>query len=131
PDLDCAVCVWPLPRRLVALVEANGDIEAGIVCPRSERAVVEIESVHLRPDDVPVNLLVDGPIARGDVGETALERRKPSMLSGHCAGGIIRNAVDETRPLKRSPFGKEFRQIRKGGFLLAPTVPQSGHRRRG
>jgi hypothetical protein len=117
---------------LVALVEEDGHIEAGIVCPRSEHAVVEIESVHLCPNDVPVDLLPDGPTAGADVGEAALECRKFSMLNGHRTSGIIRNAVAEIGPLKRSPFGKEFRQIRKRGFLLlCPGCNRGAEKRKG
>ena len=54
------------------------------------------------------------------------------MLSGHRTSGIIRNAVAESRPLKRSPFGKEFRQIRKRGFLLlCPGCNRGDEKRKG
>ena len=80
--------------------------------------MVEIEPVHLCPHDMPINLLADGPTVGIDGGEAALVSREFPMLSGHRRRGIIRNAVNEFRQLKRSPFSKEFRQIRKGGFLL-------------
>ena len=83
PGLDCAVCVWTLSRRLVAPIQKDSHIKSGIVCPRSEHAVVEIEPVHLSPHDVPINLLVDGPTAGINSGEAALVRRKSPMLSGH------------------------------------------------
>ena len=118
PGLDCAVCVWALSRWLVAPIQEDSHIKSGVVCPRSEHAMVEIEPVHLGPHDMPINLLVDGPAAGINSGEAALIRSEFSMLSGHRRRGIIRNAVNEFRPLKRSPFSKEFRQIRKRGFLL-------------
>jgi hypothetical protein len=80
--------------------------------------MIEIEPVHLGPHDMPINLLVDWPTAGIDSGEAALIRGEFPMLNGHRRRGIIRHAGDELRLLKRSPFIKKFRQIRKRGFFL-------------
>ncbi|PYP87836.1 MAG: hypothetical protein DMF61_09335 [Blastocatellia bacterium AA13] len=87
------VCVWALSRWLVALIQKDSHIKSG--------------------------LFAHGLSTRWSKSSPFIAARsKFSMLSGHRRRGIVRNAVDELRPLKRSPFTKEFRQLRKRGFLL-------------
>ena len=73
--------------------------------------MVEVEAVHLRTHDVPVDLMSNRPPARIDGRETPLIGRQLALLRGHCRGGVIGNAVRQVRLLKGAPVGEQRNQI--------------------
>ena len=67
-------------------------IEARVLRPGPHDAVVEVEAVHFRPDDVVIDLPPTAS-ARVDRGEPVLEFIRALFLGGHRRGRIVGNAV--------------------------------------
>jgi hypothetical protein len=104
-----------LACRLVALVHERGDVEGGIVDPRLQDAVIEIEPVHLGADDVVVHLLGDRPRRWIDRAQPLDESCQLFLLGGHRRRRVVGNTVDSRGLLKHPPLGEERRQIAIAG----------------
>ena len=97
---------------LVALVRIDRDVKRGIARPGTEHPVVEIEPVHLRAHEVPVDPLGHRPGRRVDLPEPRLPRGQLAPLRVHRGGAVVRHAVDEPRPLECAPLGEEGDELR-------------------
>src|SRR5262249_40893442 len=115
PQLEAPARVMSLARRLVTLGRKHGDVEGRIVRPRPQHAVIEVEPVHLRADDVVVDLLRDRPARRIHGSEPSAVRGKLALLTGHRGRPVVRNAIDEDRWLEPAPVLEELEEIVIGG----------------
>jgi hypothetical protein len=106
-----------LARRLIALTGEDADVEGRIVRPRTNDAMVEIQSVHLGPQDLPVHVLVHGPAVGLDCGEAPLIRGKLALLGGHRGCRVIGHAVHELRMLEGAPVREQRDEIGVRGAL--------------
>jgi hypothetical protein len=79
--------------------------------------VVELEPVHLGPDDLVVDAPFDGPALRVDRGEAVLEGFDPALLRGHGRGRIVGHAVDDPRLLELAELLPEGEEI-----FVAPSI---------
>jgi len=73
--------------------------------------VVEVESVHLGPDQVMVDLVRDRPLRDVDPGEPALVVLQALPLGFHRLGGVVRHAVDDLRFLEDAELLEELEQV--------------------
>ena len=81
-----AWCVGPFVRRRVALLRPDRLVERRIARPRLQHAQIEIEPVHLGPDERVVDVLLDRPCAR----------RSPPAAPG--IAGVRRACAASSRP---------------------------------
>ena len=93
----------------------DGDVERRVVGPRPEHAVIEVEPVHLRADDVPVHLLRDRPARRDRWRPGGAGSRQLALLRGHRRRGVVGHAVHQLRLLERAPVREERHEIRVPG----------------
>ena len=115
PQLDQRVVSRPLVRRGIALIGPDRCIEGGVARPGLEHADVEVESVHLGPHQVVVDLVPYRPATRVDRGQPALIGRQLLVLLHHCRGGVVRCALQQRRPLEGSPLPEERDQCCMAG----------------
>ncbi len=66
PQLGHGVVRRPFVRGNVALVGPDRLVERGVARPRAQHPQVEVVAVHLRADEVPVDLQLDRPAGRVD-----------------------------------------------------------------
>ena len=125
PDIDAARRERPLPRRLIALVEKDRDVERRVVRPRLQHAMIEVEPVHLRADDVVVDLLRNRPGARIDRGQPIHVAGEITTLRRHRRCRVVRHAVHALRLLECSPVSEEREHV-----LVARAPRGSGRGRR-
>src|SRR5438874_6461598 len=98
-----------------ALVRKCGDVEVGIARPRSQNPVIEIEAVHLRPDDLVIDLLRHRPFPRVQRSKPRLKIPKLAVLARHRRRRVIGDAVHDPRLLERAPLREERDEIRRTG----------------
>ena len=128
PELEAPARVVPLARRLIALRAEDRDVERGVVGPRPQHAVIEVEAVHLRADDVVVDLLRDRPGRGLDGGEPIPIGAELAVLGGHRGRPVIRDAVDQDRRLEAAPVREEPEKIGVGGHGVASPTRAATYR---
>ena len=115
PQVDEAVHDRPLVSWHVAARGEDGCVVGRIPRPGPTDAMIEVESVHLGPHDVPVDLLLDAP-AGGFEGRQRLHPpRQRDVLRGHCRGGVVGHAVQHGRLLEVAPRREERDELGVGG----------------
>ena len=115
PQVDETVHDRPLVRRHVTARGEDGGVVGRIPRPGPTDAMIEVESVHLGPHDVPVDLLLDAP-AGGFEGRQRLHPpRQRDVLRGHRRGGVVGHAVQHGRLLEVAPRREERDELGVGG----------------
>ena len=74
PELDRALREGALALGLIAFLRKERDVVGGVVRPRFQHPVVEVERAHFRAHDLVVDLLRNGPAGRVD-------RREPLLVT--------------------------------------------------
>ena len=136
PEFDGTDGPGPLAGRLVAAVVEHGAIEGRVVRPGPQHAVVEVQARHLRPDQVPVDLVVRSPARGVEGGEPLAHRRQGLGLGRHRLRGVIGDAALDLRPLEGPPLLEEGHQLvmgrgTGGGRCGRGAVKQAQHEQRG
>ena len=93
--------------RNVALGRVDHHVERRILDPRLPDPVVEVEAVHLHPDQVPVDLLGVGPVVRPQRLQPHPPARELVELGRHCIGRIVGDTVHEVGHLEVAPLLEE------------------------
>ena len=115
PQVDEAVHDRPLVSRHVAARGEDGCVVGRIPRPGPADAMIEVESVHLGPHDVPVDLLLDAPTG-GVEGRQGLHPfRQRGVLRGHGGAGVVGHAVQHGRLLEVAPRREERDEFGVGG----------------
>ena len=137
PGIDPPVNHGALVGRDVALRQEHDHVEGGIARPGTAHAVVEVEPVHLRPHQMPVDLFRDRPALGGEGVQAQPPLREFGVLARHRRGGVVRDAVDELGHLEGAPLLEELDQIRVragarghdglAGIRRAPHEEESDH----
>jgi hypothetical protein len=128
PELGGSRARSALARRLIALRAEDRDVERGVVGPRPQHAVIEVEAVHLRADDVVVDLLRDRPGRGLDGGEPIPIGAEVLVLGGHRGRPVVRDAVDQDRRLEAAPVREEPEEIGVGGHGVASPTRAATYR---
>jgi len=103
--------VGPFARRLIALFGEHRHVERRVVCPGTQDAVIEIEPVHLGPNDVVVHLGVRRPPGGVERCEPLAVGRELAVLRGHGGGRVVGHAVHRFRLLKGTPRCEQRDQV--------------------
>ena len=114
PGIDPAVDHGAFMGRDVALRQEHDHVEGRIARPGTAHAVVEVEPVHLRAHQVPVDLFGDGPTLGGQGVQAQLPLRELGLLPGHGGGGVVRDAIHEFGHLEGPPLLEELHQVGVG-----------------
>ncbi len=93
----------PLVRRHVRLRVEQHHVVGGVVRPGPAHAKIEIQAVHLRAHEMPVDPLLERPRLNVHCIETGAQLGKTGLLRGHGLGRVLRNPVDEGRRFERPP----------------------------
>ena len=124
PQFQYRVMRRAFVRRNVALVGPDRLIVGRVADPWLEHAVIEIEAVHLRANDVPVHLLLDGPAADVD-GIQPFEIVRQFLVCGvEAFGRVIGRTIPHWRAFEFAPFFKQLdkRIVRiRRGILGVPA----------
>src|SRR5262249_26382972 len=86
-------------------------VERGVVGPRLEHPVIELEPVHLGANHVPVHLFIHGPPARVDGVESTTIGGQLALLGSHGGRRVLRHAVHPRRLLERAPVIEQRHEI--------------------
>ena len=104
----------PLVGRHVALRREDRHVEAGVPRPGAAHAVIEVESVHLGADQVPVDPFRHGPILRGSAAQPRLPLREFLLLPRHGRRRVVRHAIHEPGALECPPFVEQIHEVGVG-----------------
>ena len=118
----------------VALGQIHLHVERGITSPWPSNFVIKIQPVHLRTDEMPVDLLLDRPIPNIERPQPVLPRPEHLLLLGHGRRGVVRHPVNERRTLKVAPFTEQVDQVvprRLALELTGGNNEKSGGNKRG
>ena len=123
PEVQDAVDLGALAKRDIGFGRLDDGVEAGDPRPGPEDPVVELEPVHLGPDDLVVDAPVDGPGGGIDGGQAVLEGLEAAPLDGHGRGCVVGHAAGDARLLELAEILPERQEALVG--------PAGGSGRRG
>ena len=110
-----AVLCLPVGAALMAATSPEASSQPVV----AETVVVEIKAVHLGVDDVPIDLLLDGPAADIDGVQAGAVRRKLGVGFLEALRGVVGSTLQERWALELAPVVEELHEIVvRGGTRL-------------
>ena len=103
PDLDDGMMSRSFVCRHVAPVHPNGVVERGITFPGLQYAAIEVVTVHLGANEMPVNLFGDRPAADVEVVEPRTQLQVIRLPRFEAFGRVIRCAIEQRRRFEDAP----------------------------
>src|SRR5262245_26140061 len=86
-------------------------VERGITGPGPEHPMIELQPVHLGPDELPIDALWNRPALRIDGGQALLKLCEGAALFLHRRGAVVWNPVRHLRLLDVAPLAEQGDEV--------------------